>query len=135
MSTLTAYSTQIVSYSVIGVLTLTGVVYGLTMMKRPTIAARRVGRVLLVLSVLLSVGSALVPVIHFHRCYIRPPLTSPPADGTIRKGMTMDEVRDALGEPHQIDGKGAYKIWVYHLDHFGARWYGVPFDRDGLVMQ
>lgn len=135
MSTLSAYSTQIVSYSVIGVLALLGVVYGLTLMKRPTRAARRVGRVVLVLSVMLSVGSALVPVIHFHKCFSRPPLSSPPADGVIRKGMTTDEVRDALGEPHQIDGKGAIKIWVYHLDHVGVAWYGVPFDRDGRVMQ
>ncbi len=48
--------------------------------------------------------------------------------------MTADEVRAALGPPHEVhnyrEGGGH---WYYWLDWFGIGWFAVGFGPDGRV--
>ncbi len=51
----------------------------------------------------------------------------------IRYGMTADELRAALGPPHEVLGSGSDERWVYWRDSFGDDYVGVYFDSEGRV--
>jgi hypothetical protein len=89
-----------------------------------------------------SVGTCcLLPGIIFRLQYGRPPLAAEKyrtSLETIKPGMTFDEVRALLGEPHEKytrhrdDDWG--ETWIYWTDPFGAGYLGVQFSKEGRVL-
>jgi hypothetical protein len=88
----------------------------------------------------LLLGSGLVPLL----CCLGPPQIIRVAYGNypvgsdarhqVKKGMSAEEVRAALGSPHRRsegpDGEG----WYYWIDSFGASWFCVDFGPEGRVI-
>lgn len=48
---------------------------------------------------------------------------------SIRLGMSMDQVRDLLGEPHRVSSNQYFTTWYWNYHGGGA----VQFDRSGRV--
>ena len=52
------------------------------------------------------------------------------------QGMTQEEVRARLGEPHEVydkwDGEAS---WIYYTDTFGHGYLGIRFGPDGRVVR
>jgi len=52
----------------------------------------------------------------------------------IPKGSTKDEVRAALGSPHDRSVKDNVEIWYYHGDLFEMATYRMEFDAKGRLV-
>jgi hypothetical protein len=53
---------------------------------------------------------------------------------TIKEGMTKDEVRSVLGEPHRIGADGG-DDWTYRCDRAGGTLFRVRFGLDERVTE
>jgi hypothetical protein len=82
----------------------------------------------------------LLPSIAFRLEYGRPPLAEEKYDTsleTVKPGMTFDEVRAVLGEPHEKypssrDDEG--EVWLYWTDSIKLGYLGVQFSKEGRVL-
>src|SRR5579862_2344886 len=78
------------------------IVYGVTLLRRSPPTSRWPGLVLILGGVLLSVSCYSGPSVLFRIYHDSPPLGNYPND-VIGNGMTPDEVRLLLGNPHQVN--------------------------------
>lgn len=57
-----------------------------------------------------------------------------PNKAPIHDGMTRDEVKAALGEPHaRYSEVGGGERWYYYLDGLGIGYLGIDFNAEGVV--
>jgi hypothetical protein len=92
------------------------------------------------LFVISIVSLCIVPGLIFRSHYGRAPLTVQEYHDTawkVKVGMTADEVRAAIGTPHEIVpcnmAEGA-TTWYYYTDSFAFGFFGVNFNADGRVI-
>jgi outer membrane protein assembly factor BamE (lipoprotein component of BamABCDE complex) len=89
--------------------------------------------------VFLTALSCILPRVIFESHYGRPPLSAQEYLDTawkVKTGMTADEVRQAIGEPHKEipDRNDRRRIdWFYYTDSFEYGFFGVSFGQDGRV--
>jgi hypothetical protein len=93
---------------------------------------RWLGGILCALALVVPVGVYLAPDIMFRIQHGRDPLTRYPS-GVIDKGMTKEQVRAKLGEPHSTFAGGHQESWYYYTDALGVGYFGVTFDENGRV--
>jgi outer membrane protein assembly factor BamE (lipoprotein component of BamABCDE complex) len=54
--------------------------------------------------------------------------------GKVKEGMSADDVRAALGDPHNRETRGDDgEGWYYYQDSFQIGWFCVDFGLDGRV--
>jgi outer membrane protein assembly factor BamE (lipoprotein component of BamABCDE complex) len=89
--------------------------------------------------VFLTALSCLLPRVIFESHYGRPPLSTQEYRDTawkVKIGMTADEVRQGIGEPHEqrpyVNNPGQID-WFYFNDSFAIGFFCVSFEKDGRV--
>jgi hypothetical protein len=121
-----------ISLAVLGIC-IAGIARGVVLLRRQPPARRWSGVVLIVAGLLLPVCCCTGPSALFRLHHRTPPLGSYP-NGVIKEGMTADEVRASLGEPHQINDRYPQRVtWLYWLDAIELEWFMVSFGSDGKV--
>ena len=92
------------------------------------------------LLILGFLSCCVLPDLVFRWEYGRPPLAKEKFDTslkTVKPGMTFDQVRAALGEPHekyQDPGDGG-EVWVYRTEPLRLGGLYIQFSKDGLVLR
>jgi hypothetical protein len=110
-----------------------GIVRGVILLRRPPPRRRSSGILYIVAGVLLPVSCCGGPSVLFRLYHDTPPLGSYP-NGVVREGMSSDEVRALLGNPHQVNDRYPQQVtWLYWLDAIGLNWFTVIFGPDGKV--
>jgi hypothetical protein len=94
---------------------------------------RRRGKVLVLLSAMIPLFCCLGPPQIVYMVYGTYPFGSYP-NNRIKEAMSMDEVSETLGRPHEHFTGGEGERWFYWLDSFGLGWFGVDFGPDGRVI-
>jgi hypothetical protein len=106
---------------------------GVMLIRRPPPNHRWPGVVFILAGILLPVSCCSTPSVLFRLHHDTPPLGRYP-NGVIQKGMSSEEVRALLGNPHQINEQYPERVtWLYWLDAFELGWFMVTFDADGRV--
>src|SRR5262245_24374103 len=94
-------------------------------------------RVSIVLLAAVVLSCCVLPDLLFRVKYGRPPLSAEKyRTSLVTGGMTADEVRAALGEPHEIHPAVSpedEEVWFYHTDLLGPSSLGVNFGPDKRV--
>ena len=90
--------------------------------------AKIVGLLVIVVSILAPVICYVAPPHLFRLAYGSYPIGSYP-NGTIKEGMSPAEVEAILGTPHNRTKYGKEAQWLYWIDPYGIRWFGVHFAR------
>ncbi len=110
-----------------------GCLRAVRLIRSKSLERKSLGLLLLLMCVSLPFSCCVVPRYHFQATHGSPPLGKYPS-GVVKEGMTADEVRAALGNPHEVhdypEGGGH---WYYWLDWFSIDWFGVLFGPDGRV--
>jgi hypothetical protein len=113
--------------------TVLGIVCGANLVRRPSRGSRRVGWALVLVGVLLPVVCFCGPSVLFRLNHDNPPLGHYP-NGVIQEGMSADEVRALLGNPHEVSERDRERVgWWYWLDAIELDWFLVTFGPDGKV--
>jgi hypothetical protein len=55
-------------------------------------------------------------------------------DGVVKVGMTTDEVRELLGEPHIVYDRQEPVRWLFWTDALAVTYFWVDFSPDGRVV-
>jgi hypothetical protein len=106
---------------------------GMTLVRRPPPDRSWWGLVFILGGVLLPVSCCSAPSVLFRLSHDTPPLGRYP-NGVIREGMSPDDVRALLGNPHQVNDRDPQRVtWLYWLDAFELGWFMVTFSADGKV--
>ena len=83
-------------------------------------------------SILAPVFCCVGPPHLFRLAYGSYPIGSYP-NGKIKEGMSPAEVEAILGKPHDCTKFGKEERWLYWIDPYGIRWFGVHFGADQHV--
>src|SRR5262245_22418405 len=103
------------------------VVRGLILITRQPPDYRWRGLVFILAGVLLPISCCSAPSIMFRVNHDTPPLGSYP-NGVIQEGMTPDDVRGLLGNPHQVYEQDPQRVtWLYWIDRYEIGWFMVTF--------
>lgn len=95
--------------------------------------SKRNGILLMTIGTLLPIIAILSPSVIFRLQFDNPPVREQKRD-EIKDGMTAEEVRSHLGNPHQVNGRGSNReCWLYYSDAMQLGWFGVSFGNDGKV--
>jgi hypothetical protein len=106
---------------------------GILLLRRSPPRRKWPGLLLIGAGVLLPVLCCNGPGALFRLRYSTPPLGRYPS-GVVQTGMSADEVRALLGDPHQIhDGDPQRVTWIYYRDSMELGWFMVTFSPDGKV--
>jgi hypothetical protein len=116
---------------VVSVLSVLWILRGVALLRRGTARGRRRGSLLILAGVLLPVSCYFVPCAALHLTYGRGPLEQDP--GSVIVGMSAQDVRAALGPPHQVRAVDGEESWIYLRDTAGLGWFAVHFGADGRV--
>jgi outer membrane protein assembly factor BamE (lipoprotein component of BamABCDE complex) len=82
-----------------------------------------------------TVLGCVVPHAAFVAAYGRMPLGRGQNPFAVPKGSTKEEVRAALGPPHDRAMKKDREIWFYHGDLFDFVIYSMEFDAEGRLVK
>lgn len=110
-----------------------GLVKAVKLLRRNSAVSRLSGVVLLLACVTVPLSCWFAPGHLFRTRHGNDPLGHYPI-GVVKEGMTRDEVRGLLGNPHQVHSLHGEESWSYYLDPFGIDWFGVSFGPDGRVI-
>ena len=106
---------------------------GVTLLKRRPPRRRWPGVALIGAAFLLPVACYTGPSVLFRLEYKTPPLREYPR-GVVAVGMSAEEVKGRLGEPHEVhDRNPAQVYWMYWRDAIQFGYFIVYFGPDGLV--
>jgi len=114
------------------VATSVGAIRGLILIHRGSSQIRRRGISLLLVSAAVPLSCCFGPSLLFRLSY-----GSFPVSGNlyaqVKEGMSADEVRAALGNPHKRYEEEVGERWYYYEDSFRIFWFCVDFGPDGRV--
>jgi hypothetical protein len=122
----------LISGATVYVLVLVGIFRGITLLGSGSAKNRKNGLLLILASGLVSLFCCLGPSLMVRLVYGNFPIGSYP-NNKIMQGMSMDEVKLILGNPHVQSNHGDEDRWIYYIDSFGMGWFGVNFGVDGKV--
>jgi hypothetical protein len=109
------------------------VVRGIVLLRRAAPGSKWSGLGLVAVGVLLPVCCCSGPSVLFRVHHDTPPLTGYPS-GVVQEGMSAEEVRALLGNPHQFNDRNPERVtWLYYLDAIELNWFMVVFGPDGKV--
>ncbi len=106
-------------------ITVVGILWAMALLKRGSRTAKSCGLFLLVVSV-LPVTYCLAPNILARWKYGRFLLLTDPSV-SIAKGMSMEEVKAIVGDPHEHFPGYQGESWFYYVAPFGFGWWGIDF--------
>lgn len=121
-----------VAWAILLVLVGVGIFAGIRLRRRESGRAKTVGLLIIVASVLAPVVCYVAPPHLFRLAYGSYPIGSYP-NGRIKEGMSPAEVKAILGTPHERTQYGHDEHWLYWIDPYGIRWFGVQFGADQQV--
>jgi hypothetical protein len=110
-----------------------GILWGSALLKRGSRTGKSCGLVVLVVSGLLPVTYCQAPNILARCMYGRFLLLMDPSV-RIAKGMSMEEVKANLGDPHEHFRGHEGERWFYYVAPFGIGYWGIDFDTDERVV-
>jgi hypothetical protein len=119
-------------WAVVLTLVVAGIIWGRKLHRSESPTIRKVGLLLVLVSVLVPFGCCFGPPHVVRIIYGNYPLKSYP-NGKIKEGMTPDEVVAILGNPHERHKQSDGEHWYYWLDSFDISYFGVYFGPDGRV--
>lgn len=109
-----------------------GAIRAVILIRRGSSAARRTGIILLLVIAAVPLSCCFGPSLLFRLNYGSFPLSGNPY-ARVKDKMSPDEVRVALGNPHNREKRDDGEHWYYYQDSFQIGWFCVDFDPDGLV--
>ncbi len=109
-----------------------GFFWAARLLKGPSRARKACGVFLLVLSGSVPLGCCLGPPHLVRLEYGNYPIGRYP--NHIKAGMTAEAVREDLGPPHERYDRNGTETWIYWIDSFSIRWFGVEVGPDGRVL-
>jgi hypothetical protein len=107
---------------------LVGIIIGIRFFSRASLQRKWRGLLILLVSASMPVALWYGPSVLFVWNCGRPPLRGYP--NAVEKGMTMEQVRALIGEPHGINPD---QSWVYYLDNLYVFYCRIAFGPDGRV--
>ena len=114
-----------------------GVIRAAILLRRPSTKDRRAGirmyYACVVMVILLPFSCCSGPGILFRLYHGKPPLEQKPSVFAIR-GWSIDQVRTALGEPHEVRQQNGRLYWKYWQDSIEFDSFLVEFGKDGNVI-
>jgi hypothetical protein len=121
-----------VSLAVLGV-SVACIVRGVILLRQPPTSRRWSGVALILAGLVLPACCCTAPSALFRLHHDTPPLGHYPS-GVVKEGMSSDEVRALLGNPHQVSNTDPQRVtWLYWLDAIELGWFMVVFGPDGKV--
>src|SRR5947207_2490898 len=96
---------------------LVGAIRGVILIRRRPSPARRTGIILLLVSVAVPFSCCVGPSIVFRLNHGSYPLGGDPYT-QVKEGMSADDVRAALGNPHNREEREDGEAWYYYQDSF-----------------
>ena len=120
------------AWIVVLVLALIGLWWGWKFLGSASPARKRVGMILIGVSLLVPLSCWAGPLLHFRAVHGSFPLKFSPS-GKINKGMTKAQVTAILGEPHHRWGENDEETWAYYMDVYGIADFFVRFNAAGKV--
>ncbi len=121
-----------ISLTILGI-GIASIAWRIALRRSPTTSRKLTGSLLVMASLLLPISCCSGPSILFRLNHDTPPLSGIPRD-VIKVGMTQDEVRAKLGNPHEIKNHDPQQVvWFYWQDAVGFEWFVVIFGPDGRL--
>ena len=118
---------------VILALTIVGLVRGAFLLGKQFTRSKRKGRLFILASLMLPLSCCCGPSVIFSVSHGSLPLWTYPT-GVIEKGMSADQVRALLGNPHEVYDSDRQRVsWLYYRDAIKLDWFMVIFGPDGKV--
>ena len=119
----------LIAWGVVLALAVTGIILGARLLSR---GSAKLGWPLVLVSCILPIFCYVAPPYIVRLEYGNYPLGSYP-DNKIEEGMSQNEVVAILGPPHERYTVSGEVRWLYYIDSFDIRWFGVAFGPDGRV--
>ncbi len=109
-----------------------GGIRGVILIRRGWSHGRWIGIILLLVSAAVPFSCCVAPSLLFRQHYGSFPLSGNPYT-RVKEGMSADEVRASLGNPHNRDERDDGEGWYYYQDSLEICWFCVDFGPDGRV--